>query len=219
MISKSISSVALAALALCAGAAQAVELTSNGGFETGTLAGWTTFSVPGKNTFGVTSTNPASGTFAGFASAIGSAAGATMKQANVGTGLPVTAGQLVTFSVDLRASIPGETGGVVYGPKLFSELAGGGVSGTLAINNGNPLWELSDGQWHHYTMTGNLGFDVSGGVSLEINVANGATGSLLTSTVWVDNASITAVPEPETYALMLAGLVGVGAMVRRRRAA
>ena len=33
-----------------------------------------------------------------------------------------------------------------------------------------------------------------------------------------DGAPVTAVPEPETWALMLAGLVGVGAVSRRRAA-
>jgi hypothetical protein len=34
----------------------------------------------------------------------------------------------------------------------------------------------------------------------------------------LDNVSVTAVPEPETYALMLAGLCAVGFIVRRRKA-
>jgi hypothetical protein len=35
----------------------------------------------------------------------------------------------------------------------------------------------------------------------------------------VDNVSVAAVPEPETYALMLAGLGALGFVARRRRAA
>ncbi len=37
--------------------------------------------------------------------------------------------------------------------------------------------------------------------------------------VALDNISVTAVPEPETYAMLLAGLGLVGAAVRRRRSA
>lgn len=33
----------------------------------------------------------------------------------------------------------------------------------------------------------------------------------------LDNVSVSAVPEPSTYAMLLAGLAGVGAMARRRR--
>jgi len=35
----------------------------------------------------------------------------------------------------------------------------------------------------------------------------------------VDNVSVVAVPEPETYALMLAGLGALGLVARRRRVA
>ncbi|MCK6423480.1 MAG: FxDxF family PEP-CTERM protein [Burkholderiaceae bacterium] len=36
--------------------------------------------------------------------------------------------------------------------------------------------------------------------------------------VGLDNVSVTAVPEPETYAMMLAGLAAIGALARRRKA-
>ncbi len=39
--------------------------------------------------------------------------------------------------------------------------------------------------------------------------------------MWYDNASVSvqAIPEPSTYALMLAGLAGVGLLAKRRRQA
>ena len=36
--------------------------------------------------------------------------------------------------------------------------------------------------------------------------------------IGLDNVSVTAVPEPETYAMMLAGLAAIGSIARRRKA-
>ena len=57
-----------------------------------------------------------------------------------------------------------------------------------------------------------------GGVTLQLGATTGgATGSM--ATMYYDNVSIQAVPEPGTYALMLAGLAGVGVLAKRRRQA
>jgi hypothetical protein len=46
-----------------------------------------------------------------------------------------------------------------------------------------------------------------------------STATSLENAFEVTDFAVTAVPEPETYALMLAGLGGVGFMARRRKAA
>lgn len=62
-----------------------------------------------------------------------------------------------------------------------------------------------------YTPTGN------GVVSLVVGVVD-YDGADLTSELRVDNFTVSAVPEPETYAMLLAGLGLMGAVARRRKA-
>jgi hypothetical protein len=65
-----------------------------------------------------------------------------------------------------------------------------------------------------FTLSGVGSFDFS---QLE-NVTTYATIAKLTNDSRQDLLVVTAVPEPSTYALMLAGLAGVGFLARRRRA-
>lgn len=57
--------------------------------------------------------------------------------------------------------------------------------------------------------------DATGAVSLVVGVAD-VGGHGLTSELRVDNMSVTAVPEPESYAMLLAGLALMGGIARRR---
>ena len=51
-----------------------------------------------------------------------------------------------------------------------------------------------------------------GGDATVMGVANGTSGGIYTGAI-----SVTAVPEPETYAMMLAGLAALGFLARRRQ--
>jgi len=64
---------------------------------------------------------------------------------------------------------------------------------------------------------------VDGGTSLatgiySINLGTGAASLLGTYNGTLSGLTVSAVPEPQSLALMLAGLVAMGALVRRRKA-
>ena len=86
----------------------------------------------------------------------------------------------------------------------------GNVSGTVlsGVSNSTDIHN-----WQHYTQLVNLG--TSGSSALTFSAA-GPSDSFGGS---LDNISVTAVPEPETYALLLAGLGLMGAISRRRNKA
>ncbi|CAN5167510.1 hypothetical protein BH11PSE9_BH11PSE9_24790 [soil metagenome] len=58
------------------------------------------------------------------------------------------------------------------------------------------------------------GINLSVGTNYTLTIAGVSTGKAL----YTGELSVAAVPEPETYALMLAGLAGVGFVTRRRQA-
>jgi hypothetical protein len=218
---KSLSIVAGAALALCAGAAQAVpmvpvDIAVNGDFSSG-LDGWTEFNTSGgsNGTISAASGSAVLDTgIPGFPMTLG------IKNANIGIGT-VVAGETVTISFDVKGTY--DVGGVAFA-ELFSELAGGGTSKSDLLG-GAPLFATSQCAgfnavtFTRCTFTSVLGLNVDGGISLQlVSSTGGALGSLATTTF--DNVSIEVmrpVPEPGTYALMLAGLAGVGFLARRRR--
>ncbi len=76
--------VAATALLLCSGAASAVELAINGGFETGDFTGWEQF--PNGGSQAISTDNPSSGTYsANLTSDI--PANSLIKNANIGIGV------------------------------------------------------------------------------------------------------------------------------------
>lgn len=108
------------------------------------------------------------------------------------------------------------TAGTTY--KAFFDIAGNqrGGSDILQVSFGtagltlDPL--LSSSPWTTYSLT--FTPTASGTFSLSFNNAGGDNiGALL------DNVVVQAVPEPESYALLLAGLGLMGTIARRRKAA
>jgi hypothetical protein len=218
MLKKRFTELALvAAMTMSAGAAQAIELVDNGGFETGDFTGWQEF--PGGGTTAITTVNPASGIYAANAncSTTSTTTGcdSLLKSANKGIGT-VTPGQAITISFDYRGTA--QAGGVIFA-ELFSELSGGGATGEIL--SGGPLFPNPDSSvWTTATFNTTLGADVSGGVTLQLKSSCGPTGSCVAD-IYFDNASMTvaAVPVPAAVWLFGSGLLGLIGVARRKKAA
>lgn len=183
--------------------ASAIELTTNGGFEAGDTSGWADFTLPAQ-TF-VTTNDANSGGFAAVITNEVDGQPAVVKQANLGIGV-VNPGDTVT--IEFAAKGMGTEGGVAFA-EFFSEIDGGGVSAS-EILSGAPL-ALSNA-WQTFSYTAVAGPDVSAGVTLQLNaVAAAIIGS--TSVLYIDDVSVSVVPEPAALGLATAGLL----VLRRRR--
>lgn len=200
--------IAAALTGLAAASSSALELTTNGGFETGDTSGWVEFVGPPERTFGVTS-DAASGAFAGDINNTLPGNPAVVKQANLGVG-EVVPGETIEISFDAK----GEFGvGSVGFAEFFSEIDGGGVS-KAEILGGGPL--SLTGAYQTFTFTAVAGSDVSGGVTLQFNPATAAIIGT-TARMFVDNVSVSVarVPEPASLALLTGGVLTL--LARRRR--
>lgn len=192
-------------LLMAATATAQIELTSNGDFETGDTSGWVEFLSPGQSF--VTTSDAASGAFAGLLSNPNEGVTSVIKQANLGIGT-VQPGDEVTISFDAKG-VQGVSG-VVFA-EFFSEIDGGGVS-SAGILGGGPLG-LTD-QYQTFNYTAIAGADVSGGVTLQFAAVTGAVVGA-SAELFVDNVSVSvAIPEPTTA--LLAGLALTAGLVRRR---
>jgi len=184
--------------------ASAAELTTNGGFEAGTTAGWSYFPTAGS-TFNLTN-DASAGVFAAELFNPTGTSGAVVKQANLGVGI-VNPGEQVFISFDAKGS--GAAGGVAFA-EFFSEIDGGGVSSSVLLGNA-PLSLTSSYQTFNYTVI--AGANVSGGVTLQFAAVTGADpGSVMV--LFIDNVSVRSIPEPATAALLAFGSLALG---RRRR--
>jgi hypothetical protein len=207
---KSISIVAAAAMSLFAGAAQAVTNGfANGGFE---LAG--TFSpaaswLEGNAGYDL-STDAYSGSFAlELKSPIDRAAVAVQNNVKDGMMPDLVVGDMPELSFWAKGSAPN---GVLFALRYLDG------DGNIKADSFNVFFQGQINEMSWSKISYNLGAVPVGASAafLELVQFGGAAG---TGRVLIDDVVLGVVPEPGTYALMLAGLVAVGAVARRRRAA
>jgi hypothetical protein len=214
----------MAAMALCAGAVQAQGF-SNGGFETtvaavgnqGPADDWLRFA--GGYTL---STDAHTGSFAAqLASPQLNAAIMVQNSIDQGGLPPLVAGDTPTFSFWAKG-FAGTTGNVNYALRYLD-----GTGNILATSN-NVFFQglINTSSWTQ--ITNNIGAVPVGAVAAFVEfsqnigpIGTGPAGeNWLPGLVLIDdiNLSVAApIPEPESYAMMLAGLGVIGSIVRRRR--
>ena len=181
---------ALPALAIVATpvAATAQNLVVNGGFETGDFTGWT---APSESYFErVDTTYTASGNYAG------EIAGYSYNPDTLSQQIATIAGQAYRIRFDYLWDITA--------PDTLNSLALD-WNGDLLFQQQNVV---DNGyQWHRFTglVTG------TGSDLLKFTAANDP------GYVWIDNVSLSAVPEPLSWTLLLSGFGAVGVALRARR--
>jgi len=178
--------MAIAAIGLSA-PAQAAELVTNGGFETGNFAGWT----QGGNL--------------GFQSVTGGAAHSGSFGAHLGpVGSPGTLSQLLN-------TVAGQT----YTISFWLANEGNPPDSFTASFDGNPLlFSLSDSAPFGYQQ---FSFIATGTAPTLLQFTFQQNPSFWDLDDISVQGPAGSVPEPATWAMMLLGFAGIGAAMRRRR--
>jgi hypothetical protein len=226
-MSMKVTMIAAAALALCAGAAQAAEGFVNGGFET---AGSTTPAeawLPGGSVgYARVAGEGVGGSFAAQISAnVDFASAVVLQNAVEQGGLPtLLVGDTPMLSF-MAKGFQGDTGNAGFSLRYLTS------TGAIVYNSGFVGFGGSINP-NTYTKVEFTGAPVGqAGLAAFLEISNnigpvsfgcgeGGKFPCAPGNVFVDDVSLTvAVPEPSTYALMLAGLAGVGLLAKRRRQA
>jgi hypothetical protein len=217
---KSLSIVAAAALALCAGAAQAQTVNgfANGGFETAGPAATPAVSwLKGASGYSL-STDAHSGSYSAQLMSPQLNAAVMLQNSVKDGGLgPLTVGDTPTLSFWAKGSA-GTTGNVLFALRYLDG------DGNIQSDSLNQFFQgkISTSAWTQITY--NLGAVPVGATAafIEFSQAIGPINGtdLLPGKVLIDDLYLgvaAPVPEPETNAMMLAGLGVIGFIVRRRR--
>jgi hypothetical protein len=217
---KSLSIVAAAALALCAGAAQAASQNAfaNGSFETigvppQIAEGWRGFNgIPAVRS----NAEARTGSWSALLSLPNGFNGSGLVQDTLDDGGmpeidPSNWGTTTTLSFWTKGRL-GETGAIDYSLRFLD--AGSNILGPQF--NGQFNNKVTD-SWTEVSAANLLIPTNTAAAILLVTYAAGPSAGM----VYIDDVSLSvaAIPEPSTYALMLAGLAGVGLLAKRRRQA
>lgn len=96
---------------------------------------------------------------------------------------------------------------------IEGSLSGSGLSFTSVVMDGTPWTLVSNGTVTNFAEL----VSFTGSAPVSLNISGTKSGTALS--FYAGGVSVTAVPEPETYAMLLAGLGVMGAIARRRKQA
>lgn len=182
--------IALLATAAAVPALAASNIVTNGSFETGNFSGWTQFGDTGfTGVAGYFLTNPSDGSYQSYFGPVGSTGGIVQS-------LSTVAGGTYEISFDMRADAGGQLFEASFGSATL-------LSGSFSSGVGYTTY--------NYTVQAT-------GASTDLRFAT----QHLPSYYQLDNvivSSVASVPEPGTWAMLIAGFGMVGFASRRRTTA
>lgn len=226
---------AILALAMLAAApATAANLLTNGGFEAGSTAGWTSTIFTGSNGTAGVYTNGSNAPVSGLPTTVNAAGGNYVYLTGQGgpgayelrQSFTLTSAATVTIKFDHFAN---NFAGVVYNQNGLDPFAGVPVEFALVdliltstpnFDNSSPIQTFYSGSdaggnpnpWTTYSFNVALGAG-----TYDLRFAQADNQSFFTQ--GVDNASVSFVPEPASWTMLIVGFGLVGAAARRRTAA
>ena len=221
---KSLSIVAAAALALCGGAVQAQTVNgfANGGFEAGAGAVFAAANWNGAAGGYTLSSDAHTGSFAAQLMSPAFNAAIMLQNSIDQGGLPaLTVGDAPVLSFWAKGTA-GATGNVLFALRYLDNI------GNILYSSNNQFFQGSINTSAYSQITFNGGVVPAGATAafIEFSQAIGPIGigpageNFFAGKVLIDDIYLgvaAPVPEPESYALMLAGLGVVGSIARRRR--